>query len=79
MKPVDFPGRNIIFAENQPEYNPLPAFSDSKQGVVLTVWKPTFWERIKILFLGRIYLQVITFNEPLQPVYLTTENPLRQE
>lgn len=76
MQPVDFPGRNIVFAEDQPEYLPLPAFIDQQQGIVLTVWKPTFWERLKILFSARLYLQIITYNKPLQPVFLSTENPL---
>jgi len=26
MRPVKFKGSNIVFAENQPEYLPLPAF-----------------------------------------------------
>lgn len=26
MKPIKFEGHNVVYAENQPEYNPLPAF-----------------------------------------------------
>jgi len=35
-------------------------------------------EEMKILLkTKRIYLQILTFNEPLQPVRLLVENPLK--
>lgn len=33
--PIDFPGRNVIFAENQPEYNPLPAIRTDDGEVII--------------------------------------------
>ena len=30
MKPVEFPGVNVIFAKDQPEYMPLPAMKIPK-------------------------------------------------
>lgn len=76
MKPVEFKGKNIVFAENQPEYQPLPAFID-QQGVVVTCWKLTLLERLKILFTGRFFLVVQTFNYPIQPLLPSTENPIK--
>jgi hypothetical protein len=75
MKPSKFHGSNITFAENQPEYLPLPAYRTS-DGTVTTAWKMSLWERVKVLFTGTIYLQMLTFNHPLQPVLLTTTNPI---
>lgn len=75
MKPVKFKGSNVVFAENQPEYLPLPAFKD-ESGIVVSCWKMTWIERLKFLFTGRIYLQVLTFNKPLQPLLPSVENPL---
>lgn len=76
MTPANFKGQNIIFAKDQPEYQPLPAFIND-EGVVLSCWKLTLHERLKLLFTGRFYLQVLTFNHPLQPVLPSIENPLK--
>lgn len=74
MKPVEFKEKNVVFGEGQPEYLPLPAFKNhSELGEVITCWELSFWERIRILFLGKIWLNMITFNKPLMPVYLTTK------
>lgn len=62
------------FAEDQPEYLPLPALLLST-GKVITRWRPTLRERIKILFGGSLFLSVLTFNRPLQPLQLGTEPP----
>lgn len=35
MKLIDFPGRNVVFAEDQPEYLPLPALRlDNAEGEI---------------------------------------------
>lgn len=40
MKPIDFPGRNIIFAEDQPEYQPLPAIlMPGPEAEVISCWE----------------------------------------
>lgn len=76
MIPTNFTGQNIIFAENQPEYQPLPAFRND-EGTVLTCWKLSRFERFKMLLTGRLYIQVLTFNHPLQPILPSIENPLK--
>jgi len=67
MIPVKFKESTVVYAENQPEYIPLPAHK-SKSGVVTSCWKFTWWERIRLLFGARIYWSQMTFNQPLQPV-----------
>lgn len=40
MKPVEFKHQNIVFAKDQPEYQPLPALRiDSPTGEVVSCWK----------------------------------------
>ena len=77
MKPVEFPGVNVVFAKDQPEYMPLPAMKipNDPQGLIITKWQlsPEELERIKET--GTIHLSVATFNQPLQPVLLTVDLP----
>jgi formate-dependent nitrite reductase cytochrome c552 subunit len=74
MKPTKFPEQNVTFAENQPEYLPLPAFkNDSSQGEVISCWKLTFKERLIILFKGYLWVQLLSFNKPLTPTYFTVK------
>ena len=74
MKPKKFKEANVIFAKDQPEYIPLPAFrKESPQGEVITCWQLSFKERLRILFKGEIWLSMLTFNKPLTPSFLTTK------
>ena len=70
MKPITFNGANTVFAENQEEYNSLPAFKDD-EGNVVTCWKLSDEEIKKITETGELWLSVSTFNQPLQPVLLS--------
>lgn len=74
MKPIKFSECNTEFAKNQPEYNTLPAFkTDTPQGEVVTCWKLSFVERLRVLFFGCIWLNLMTFNNPLTPSFMTTD------
>ena len=74
MKAVEFVGQNTVFAKDQPEYLPLPALKvDNKEGEVITCWKLSFGERLKVLFTGNIWLSLLTFNKPLTPIFMTTD------
>lgn len=78
MKPVKFKGNNCIFAKDQPEYLPLPAYkSKSTEGEVISCWKLTLKERLKVLLKGRIYFSLWTFHKPLQPQRPSVDNPLK--
>jgi hypothetical protein len=71
MKPVKFKHQNVVFAEDQPEYGSLPSLKlDTPQGEVISCWKLSFKERIKVLFLGRVWMSLMSFNKPLTPSYL---------
>jgi hypothetical protein len=71
MKPVEFKHQNIVFAKDQPEYQPLPALRiDSPQGEVVSCWKMSFKERLKALITGKVWLSLMSFNQPLTPSYM---------
>ena len=74
MKTIKFEGCNVVFAKNQPEYLQLPALRN-EDGEVITCWKLSFKERIKILFTGKIWLGILTFNKLLQPLKMSCDKP----
>jgi len=76
MKVIKFKECNAVYAKDQPEYLPLPSHK-TKDGEVTSCWKLSFWERLKVLITGRIFLQILTFNESLQPLKMIAYNPLR--
>jgi len=72
MKPVKFKEQNVTFAENQPEYIPLPAHKvDEPEGRVISCWQLSFKERIKMLFSGKLWVTLLSFNKPLTPSNFT--------
>lgn len=72
MKPVKFKESNVVFAENQPEYTALPALKiDSPTGEVISCWKLSFKERIKVLLFGNVWLSLMSFNNPLTPSFMS--------
>ena len=74
MKPIKFKEVNITYAKDQPEYQPLPAFkNNSPEGEIISCWHMSFKERIRVLFTGRIWLELLSFNKPLTPSFMTTK------
>jgi hypothetical protein len=72
------PGFNLeitTYAKDQPEYIPLPSHRQP-DGTVTTRWSLSWRERLLVAFGGSIWLQVLTFNRPLQPVKLTATCPI---
>lgn len=69
MDPIKFEGMNETFAENQPEYIPLPVCKES-DGKVTSVWELTDEERELIANGAKVCLCQSTFNQALQPINL---------
>jgi hypothetical protein len=62
-----------VFAENQPEYKPLPALKfDDDKGQVTTCWNLSVKERLRVLFTGKIWVSLLLFGKPVMPQYLST-------
>jgi len=77
MKPIKFKGHNLVVAKDQSEYQQLPVHR-SDDGTLISCWSLTWRERIKLLFTGRLWHSVMTFNQPLQPQLLSVDNPLKE-
>jgi hypothetical protein len=77
MKLIEFPEQTVIIAKEQPQYKPLPAhfFKDSPEGKIACCWELGFKERFKLLFTGKIWHQILTFNRALQPQLLSVDKP----
>lgn len=76
MIAVEFPQQTVVFAKNQPEYNPLPAHVSANGHVVTSCWKltPEEWDIFKET--RCIFLSQCTFGSALQPIALSPEfNP----
>jgi len=71
MKPIYFKEQNIVYAKDQKEYIPLPAHK-TEDGDVITCWELSKEEIAHINEHGTLWLSIKTFNNPLQPIYLTT-------
>lgn len=78
MTPIKFEGSNIVFAEDQPQYQDLPAHRDSEDQSkpVVTCWEMTAEERKEFDKTGKIYLTLLTFGKPLEPIKMEVKNPL---
>lgn len=70
MKPVKFPEVNATFGEGQPQYEPLPVLQ-FPDGQVISCWELS--EKARVAETGQIWLSQLTFNRPLQPVFMTTD------
>lgn len=77
MKPIEFKEQTHILAKDQPEYQPLPVLIEA-DGCMTSCWKLSIWERLKLLFTGRLWLMQLTFHQPLQPQLPSVNNPIIQ-
>jgi hypothetical protein len=69
---------NVIMAENQPEYLDLPCYKD-EEGTLTTCWKLSWRERFQIFKSGKMWLKIMTFHQPLQPLKMSTTKPNLEE
>lgn len=78
MEIVSFPEVNRTYAKEQPEYRPLPCYAapDDPQGRIVCCWRLSLWQRLNVLLTGRVWQQILTFGQPLQPQLLSDEKPL---
>lgn len=80
MNPVKFEEHNKVYAENQDDYIPLPVYEDKEYGGrVIHCWKLSVRERIHILFTGKLWINVLNFGKPLQPIMPMINNPFNEQ
>lgn len=77
MELVSFPEQTDVIAKDQPQYRPLPAHvvNGDPEGRITCCWQLSWRERLKVLWTGLIWHQVLTFNSPLQPQLLLVDKP----
>ncbi len=74
MKPLEFKEKNSVFAENQEPYLPLPGHKAyDTEGSFTFCMGLSFWERLRVLFKGCIWVRLLTFNGPLTPSAFSTK------
>jgi len=73
--------REVVFAENQPEYLRMPAavvdYGDGTVGVI-SRYKLSFRERLNVLFCGDLWVQLLTAGSP-QPQLPSVYEPFTAE
>lgn len=70
MRPIEFPEMNSVYGKGSKRFAELPAHTTGG-GHVITCWKATPYERLRILFTGKIYCAQLTDKKGLQPQLLT--------
>lgn len=65
----------IVAAEHQPQYLPLPLIRQ-KEGIETTRYHLSFRERVRVLFVGDIYLQLLTSETFTHPRKLMVKPPI---
>lgn len=76
MEIISFKEANTIYAEDQSKYKSLPCFRyNVEEGRLACCWKLTFFERLQVLFTGKIWHNILTFYQPLQPQLLQVNKP----
>lgn len=77
MRLIEFPGQNVVFAKDQPEYLPLPAYRvpNDQYGRIVCCWDLSWRERFRLLWSGKLWHTVMTFNQALQPQLLEAQRP----
>lgn len=76
MTPIDFKEGNKILYKPQimsdEECSPLLVFTDNRE--CISCWKPSFSEKVKILFNGKVWLGVLS-GSTQPPVFITADYP----
>ena len=77
MEPIKFDGVNVVFGAEQPEYQPLPAERVGKPqtGQINTCWSLSPDELKRVQETGVIFVSLLTFGQPLQPVLVSVDKP----
>lgn len=73
MTPIKFPQSNITLAEDQDEYQTLPAYRNEEE--FISCWKLSWREILVLLISGRIWLRQLHCDRQLQPQLPQVDSP----
>lgn len=68
MKAIEFEGHNVKIAEDQPEYETLPALFNKQEGSMTFCFKLDEQELKQVKKTGRIWIKQLTFGNNFQPI-----------
>lgn len=74
MEPVRFSRYNEELLADDPSIKPLPVLActyPDNTTEIISCWKPTFWERLKVLFTGKVFVHILCKQHP--PLYVSTD------
>jgi hypothetical protein len=75
VKPIKFAEANIVFSKpdsmSDDECGSLPAHKYDNG--IISCWKMSFKERIKVLFTGKVWFDVMSKFQP--PIWLSVDTP----
>jgi hypothetical protein len=74
MRPIEFEQMTHRLAEDQPEYQPLPCHI-SADGTITSCWELTDEEALTLATTKKLWLQTMTFRQPMQPILPMAEDP----
>lgn len=77
MKAVRFPQADCVIGKGQPEYRALPAkYEEAEHGRVTMCFELDPEEAGRLIRNEwRIWVQLLTFGHPMQPILITTDPP----
>ncbi len=74
-RPINFDESNCTYkapdGKSTITIKDLKVYKDSKQ--IISCWKFSLWDKIKLLFTGKLYLGVLGYSQP--PVWIHVDNP----
>jgi hypothetical protein len=90
MTPIDFPQRNLMLAEDQPEYQTLPVFVDQREvptqeGPKAIPWSMTCVyefsdeEIAELIATRKLFYRQMLFGHSFQPIFMSTKDPFIME
>lgn len=72
MKAINFEEVNVLIAEDQPQYETLPAYYNQNEGSITSCFELTEEELEEVKRTGKIYYKQMLFGNPMQPMSLAT-------
>jgi hypothetical protein len=90
MQPIDFPQRNQMLAEDQPEYQTLPIYVErrtvqTEEGPQSIPWSATAVyelsdeEIAELTATRKLFYRQMMFGKPYQPMFMSTKDPFVPE
>jgi hypothetical protein len=88
MTPIDFPECNLMLAEEQPQYQTLPVFVDSRvvetnDGPKEIPWSMTLCYELsdddiaELIATRKLHYRQMLYGHQFQPIFLSTKDPFQ--